>query len=92
MLLPSELGEKEFLSAFFTKFVQLSNPKVHVLIVGAGLGGHRLIQIHFFDPRANLITVSLAQNLRKRGISFESFECESEAKARSQGWAITLHS
>ncbi|KAH6389363.1 hypothetical protein HBI60_189480 [Parastagonospora nodorum] len=75
MLLPSELGEKEFLSAFFTKFAQLSNPKMHVLLVGAGLDG-----------------LSLAQNLRKRGISFEIFERESEANARWQGWAITLHS
>ncbi|EAT81400.1 hypothetical protein SNOG_10901 [Parastagonospora nodorum SN15] len=48
---------------------------MHVLIVGAGLGG-----------------LSLAQNLRKRGISFEIFERESEANARWQGWAITLHS
>ncbi|ORY18403.1 hypothetical protein BCR34DRAFT_654452 [Clohesyomyces aquaticus] len=48
---------------------------MHVLIVGAGLGG-----------------LSLAQNLRKQGISFEVFERDAEKNARSQGWAIALYS
>jgi 2-polyprenyl-6-methoxyphenol hydroxylase-like FAD-dependent oxidoreductase len=48
---------------------------MHVLIVGAGLGG-----------------LSLAQNLRKQGISFEIFERDPEKNSRSQGWAIALYS
>ncbi|KAK3373159.1 hypothetical protein B0T24DRAFT_575425 [Lasiosphaeria ovina] len=48
---------------------------MHVLIVGAGLGG-----------------LSLAQILRKQGISFEIFERDTDADARFQGWAIALYS
>nr|ARP51720.1 NAD/FAD monooxygenase [Phyllosticta cirsii] len=48
---------------------------MHVLIVGAGLGG-----------------LSLAQNLRKQGVSFEIFERDPEKNTRSQGWAIALYS
>ncbi len=48
---------------------------MHVLIVGAGIGG-----------------LSLAQNLRKQGISFEIFERDSGAESRFQGWAIAMHS
>ncbi|KAH7064494.1 hypothetical protein BKA63DRAFT_572393 [Paraphoma chrysanthemicola] len=48
---------------------------MHVLIVGAGLGG-----------------LSLAQNLRKQGVSFEIFERDPEKNSRSQGWAIALYS
>lgn len=48
---------------------------MHVLIIGAGLGG-----------------LSLAQILRKQGISFEIFERDTDANSRSQGWAIALYS
>ncbi|KAL9605855.1 MAG: hypothetical protein Q9179_000965 [Wetmoreana sp. 5 TL-2023] len=47
---------------------------MHVLIVGAGLGG-----------------LSLAQCLRKQGISFEIFERDVDQNARFQGWAIGIH-
>ncbi|KIL88414.1 fad binding domain protein [Fusarium avenaceum] len=47
---------------------------MHVLIVGAGLGG-----------------LTLAQTLRKQGISFEIFERDKSSDARFQGWAIALH-
>jgi hypothetical protein len=47
---------------------------MHVLIVGAGLGG-----------------LTLAQNLRKRGISYEIFERDANKDSRFQGWAIALH-
>lgn len=47
---------------------------MHVLIVGAGLGG-----------------LTLAQSLRKQGITFEIFERDADRDARSQGWAIALH-
>ncbi len=47
---------------------------MHVLIVGAGLGG-----------------LTLAQNLRKQGISFEIFERDPSKDSRFQGWAIALH-
>lgn len=49
-------------------------PKMHVLIVGAGLGG-----------------LTLAQCLRKQGISFEIFERDEDEQARFQGWAIAIH-
>ncbi|KAK6070459.1 early conidial development-2 [Seiridium cupressi] len=48
---------------------------MHVLIIGAGLGG-----------------LTLAQSLRKQGTSFEIFERDTDKDARSQGWAIALHS
>lgn len=47
---------------------------MHVLIVGAGVGG-----------------LSLAQTLRKKGISYEVFERDEDENARFQGWAIGLH-
>ena len=47
---------------------------MHVLIVGAGLGG-----------------LTLAQTLRKQGISFEIFERDPSKDSRFQGWAIALH-
>ncbi|KAI1385656.1 FAD/NAD(P)-binding domain-containing protein [Hypoxylon trugodes] len=47
---------------------------MHVIIIGAGLGG-----------------LSLAQCLRKQGISFEIFERDVTPKARFQGWAIALY-
>ncbi|RYP81858.1 hypothetical protein DL769_001818 [Monosporascus sp. CRB-8-3] len=47
---------------------------MHVLIVGAGLGG-----------------LTLAQNLRKRDISYEIFERDANKDSRFQGWAIALH-
>ncbi|KAL3417499.1 early conidial development-2 [Phlyctema vagabunda] len=48
---------------------------MHVLIIGAGLGG-----------------LTLAQSLRKQGISFEVFERDNDKDTRSQGWAIAIHS
>lgn len=47
---------------------------MHVLIVGAGLGG-----------------LTLAQTLRKQGISYEIFERDEDEHGRFQGWAIALH-
>ena len=47
---------------------------MHVLIVGAGIGG-----------------LTLAQSLRKQGISFQIFERDVDRNARFQGWAIALH-
>ncbi|KAF2678708.1 FAD/NAD(P)-binding domain-containing protein [Lentithecium fluviatile CBS 122367] len=47
---------------------------MHVLIIGAGLGG-----------------LTLAQTLRKQGISFEVFERDEDENGRFQGWAIALH-
>lgn len=47
---------------------------MHVIIVGAGLGG-----------------LSLAQCLRKQGISFEIFERDADENSRFQGWAIALY-
>lgn len=35
--------------------------------------------------------LTLAQSLRKKGISFEVFERDSDPHARPQGWAIALH-
>ena len=36
--------------------------------------------------------LSLAQSLRKQGISFEIFERDTNPDARFQGWAIVMHS
>ncbi|KAF2258399.1 FAD/NAD(P)-binding domain-containing protein [Lojkania enalia] len=47
---------------------------MHVLIIGAGLGG-----------------LTLAQTLRKQGISYEVFERDEDQNGRFQGWAIALH-
>jgi 2-polyprenyl-6-methoxyphenol hydroxylase-like FAD-dependent oxidoreductase len=47
---------------------------MHVIIIGAGLGG-----------------LTLAQILRKKGISFEIFERDENEHGRFQGWAIALH-
>lgn len=47
---------------------------MHVLIIGAGLGG-----------------LTLAQTLRKQGISYEIFERDEDENGRFQGWAIALH-
>lgn len=47
---------------------------MHVLIVGAGIGG-----------------LTLAQNLRKQGISFEIFERDADRNVRFQGWDISMH-
>ena len=35
--------------------------------------------------------LTLAQSLRKQGISFEIFERDVDRHARFQGWAIALH-
>ena len=35
--------------------------------------------------------LTLAQSLRKQGISFEIFERDVDKNARFQGWAIALH-
>ncbi|EDO64978.2 FAD/NAD(P)-binding domain-containing protein [Neurospora crassa] len=50
------------------------NSELHVLIIGAGLGG-----------------LTLAQGLRKQGISFQIFERDASAEARGQGYAVGLH-
>lgn len=50
------------------------NSDMHVLIIGAGIGG-----------------LTLAQGLRKQGISFEIFERDASAEARGQGYAVGLH-
>ncbi|KAK4446108.1 FAD-dependent urate hydroxylase [Podospora aff. communis PSN243] len=52
----------------------MSNEKLHVLIIGAGIGG-----------------LTLAQALRKQGISFEIFERDASPSARGQGYALGLY-
>jgi cation diffusion facilitator CzcD-associated flavoprotein CzcO len=52
----------------------MSNEKLHVLIIGAGIGG-----------------LTLAQALRKQGISFEIFERDAKPGARGQGYALGLY-
>jgi len=52
----------------------MSTQKLHVLIIGAGIGG-----------------LTLAQALRKQGISFEIFERDASASARGQGYALGLY-
>ncbi|KXX79909.1 FAD-dependent urate hydroxylase [Madurella mycetomatis] len=52
----------------------MSSKPLHVLIIGAGIGG-----------------LTLAQGLRKRGISFEVFERDASREARPQGYALGLY-
>lgn len=53
---------------------KFATSNMHVLIVGAGLGG-----------------LSLAQTLRKQGVSFEIFDRDANEDSRFQGWAIGIH-
>ena len=53
---------------------QENSNDLHVLIIGAGIGG-----------------LTLAQGLRKQGISFEIFERDASAEARGQGYAVGLY-
>lgn len=47
--------------------------------------------MHVLIVGGGLGGLSLAQSLRKQGISFEVFERDADASARFQGWAIGLH-
>ena len=47
--------------------------------------------MHVLIAGAGLGGLSLAQCLRKQGISFEIFERDENENARFQGWAIGLH-
>jgi 2-polyprenyl-6-methoxyphenol hydroxylase-like FAD-dependent oxidoreductase len=46
---------------------------------------------HVLIIGAGLGGLTLAQALRKKGISFEIFERDSSVDSRFQGWAIALH-
>lgn len=46
---------------------------------------------HVLIVGAGLSGLTLAQILRKNGISYEIFERDADADARTQGWAIALH-
>ncbi|KAI3330873.1 putative monooxygenase [Ustulina deusta] len=46
---------------------------------------------HVLIAGAGLSGLTLAQILRKEGVSFEIFERDQSADARTQGWAIALH-
>jgi 2-polyprenyl-6-methoxyphenol hydroxylase-like FAD-dependent oxidoreductase len=46
---------------------------------------------HVLIAGAGLSGLTLAQVLRKQGVSFSIFERDLSADARSQGWAIALH-
>jgi 2-polyprenyl-6-methoxyphenol hydroxylase-like FAD-dependent oxidoreductase len=47
---------------------------------------------HVLIIGAGLGGLTLAQCLRKQGITFDIFERDDSEEARSQGWAIGLHS
>jgi 2-polyprenyl-6-methoxyphenol hydroxylase-like FAD-dependent oxidoreductase len=46
---------------------------------------------HVLIVGAGLGGLTLAQALRKKGISFEVFERDNSAADRVQGWAIGIH-
>ncbi|KAK2605582.1 hypothetical protein N8I77_008411 [Diaporthe amygdali] len=46
---------------------------------------------HVLIVGAGLSGLTLAQILRKNGVSYEIFERDASAEARAQGWAIALH-
>jgi len=48
--------------------------------------------MHVLIVGGGLGGLSLAQSLRKQGVSFEVFERDADENARFQGWAIALHS
>ena len=47
--------------------------------------------MHVLIAGAGLGGLTLAQTLRKQGISFEIFERDTGKDSRFQGWAIALH-
>lgn len=47
--------------------------------------------MHVLIAGGGLGGLSLAQTLRKQGISFEIFERDADKDARFQGWAIMMH-
>ena len=47
--------------------------------------------MHVLIAGAGLGGLTLAQSLRKQGISYEIFERDANRDARFQGWAIALH-
>ena len=47
--------------------------------------------MHVLIAGAGLGGLTLAQTLRKQGISFEIFERDPSKDSRFQGWAIALH-
>lgn len=47
--------------------------------------------MHVLIAGAGLGGLTLAQALRKQGISYEIFERDANRDARFQGWAIALH-
>ena len=47
--------------------------------------------MHVLIVGGGLGGLSLAQCLRKQGISFEIFERDESAHSRFQGWAIAIH-
>lgn len=48
--------------------------------------------MHVLIAGAGLGGLSLAQCLRKQGISYEIFERDEDENSRFQGWAIGIHS
>jgi flavin-dependent dehydrogenase len=49
------------------------------------------VKPHVLIIGAGLGGLTLAQGLRKKGISFDIFERDESPDARQQGWAIGLH-
>lgn len=47
--------------------------------------------MHILIVGGGLGGLSLAQTLRKQGISFEIFERDASPDSRFQGWAIAIH-
>ena len=50
-----------------------------------------IIRMHALTVGSGIGGLTLAQSLRKQGISFEIFERDVRENARFQGWAIALH-
>lgn len=47
--------------------------------------------MHVLIVGGGLGGLTLAQSLRKQGISYEVFERDADKDARAQGWAIAIH-
>jgi ribulose 1,5-bisphosphate synthetase/thiazole synthase len=60
-------------------------------VLTAHSGSYYIARMHVLIVGAGFGGLTLAQTLRKQGITFEIFERDPSKDSRFQGWAIALH-